>query len=235
MSFWGDFLRPKCDYVLCFIFAPNKRLLADQRIGPHRYDILCIIIGSLLGDAYAEKRINATRIHFQQESSNKEHLLNTWRILNEAGYCTDIKPTIQKRKGNDGKVRYVCRFKTYSFSSLNWIHEAFYPNGKKIVPLNIIDYLSPIGLATWIMDDGTWAGSGVRIATNSFTYDEVLHLCSVLDQKYNIKATVNIGGYDKHDRNHIQYNVYIHAESIAKLRSIVMPHFVPSMVYKLGI
>lgn len=143
MSFWGDW-RPKCDYVLCFIFAPNvKRILANQRIGPHRYDILCVIICSLLGDAYAEKRSGATRIHFQQESSNKEHLLNTWRILNDAGYCSDTKPTIQQRKGENGKLRYVCRFKTYSFSSFNWIYDDFYSNGTKIVPLNVGDFLSP--------------------------------------------------------------------------------------------
>lgn len=83
------------------------------------------------------------------------------------------------------------------------------------------------------MDDGTWAGYGVRISTNSFTYVEVLHLCSVLKQKYNIIATPNISGNYKHDRNSIQYSVYIHAESIDKLRSIVIPHFVPSMLYKL--
>jgi hypothetical protein len=30
----------------------------------------------------------------------------------------------------------------------------FYPNGKKIVPLDIEEHLTEIGLAFWIMDDG---------------------------------------------------------------------------------
>lgn len=39
------------------------------------------------------------------------------------------------------------------------------------------------------MDDGTWAGYGVRIATNSFTHAEVLHLCSILKQRYDNDIT----------------------------------------------
>jgi LAGLIDADG DNA endonuclease family len=31
----------------------------------------------------------------------------------------------------------------------------FYPKGKKIIPLNIKFYLTPIALAQLIMDDGT--------------------------------------------------------------------------------
>jgi len=34
--------------------------------GPHNYDILCNLIGSLLGESYVEKHGNGTRIFFQQ-------------------------------------------------------------------------------------------------------------------------------------------------------------------------
>jgi ubiquinol-cytochrome c reductase cytochrome b subunit len=45
-----------------------------NRIGPHNYEILTIIFGSLLGDAHAEKHGNGTRICFYQESSHKNYL-----------------------------------------------------------------------------------------------------------------------------------------------------------------
>lgn len=29
--------------------------LSDKRIGPHKYEVLCVLIGSLLGDAHMER------------------------------------------------------------------------------------------------------------------------------------------------------------------------------------
>ena len=84
------------------------------------------------------------------------------------------------------------------------------------------------------MDDGTWQGYGVRIATNSFSLDQNNLLCGVLASKYGLVATPVINGYSKVGNNP-QYNVYIHAESVSKLRDIVKTYFVDSMLYKLGL
>jgi hypothetical protein len=43
-----------------------------KRIGPHNYEILCILIGSLLGDGYMGKYGNGSRFCFYQ----KEIILN---------------------------------------------------------------------------------------------------------------------------------------------------------------
>ena len=43
-----------------------------KRIGPHNYDILTIIIGSLLGDGTMEKDGNGSRFAFYQEKVNGE-------------------------------------------------------------------------------------------------------------------------------------------------------------------
>lgn len=244
MSFWGSLNSPKCNLVNCFIIpilnrsishhTNKKRILSSQRIGPHNYDILCVIFGSLLGDSHAEKRVNATRICFQQESSNVDYLHHIWKIFNDTGYCSDVKPALQKRIGPNGKIRFVCRFKTFTYGSLNWIHEAFYINGVKVVPTIISDFLSPLALAIWIMDDGVWAGYGVRIATNSLTLVDVQRLCEVLNQKYGLVCSAVINGYSKHE-GLPQYNLYIQAESIPTLRKLVKPFFVESMFYKLGL
>jgi ubiquinol-cytochrome c reductase cytochrome b subunit len=52
----------------------SPRTRAIKRIGPHNIDILSIIIGSLLGDAYAEKHGLGTRICFQQEDNHSAYL-----------------------------------------------------------------------------------------------------------------------------------------------------------------
>jgi LAGLIDADG DNA endonuclease family len=41
-----------------------------------------------------------------------------------------------------------------SLPCLNIYREWFYPQGIKIVPTNIADHLTPLGLAHWFMQDG---------------------------------------------------------------------------------
>jgi hypothetical protein len=54
-----------------------KKLRGVMRIGPHNQEIYAIIFGSLLGDAYAEKRKEkgGTRISFYQENTHLSYIL----------------------------------------------------------------------------------------------------------------------------------------------------------------
>jgi len=58
--------------------------------------------------------------------------------------------------------------KTYTFRTFNCIQEAFYPEGKKVVPIFLQVYLSPLALAIWVMDDGAKVSSGIKLGTNGF-------------------------------------------------------------------
>ena len=80
----------------------------------------------------------------------------------------------------NGKLNYYCRFRTFTYSSFNWIYDDFYPvspsgkKGRKVVPIWIEEYLSPKALAIWIMDDGGWINNrGLKLSTNSFKLEEV--------------------------------------------------------------
>lgn len=109
-------------------------LTSTKRIGPHNKDILEFFKGSLLGDGYLELHGNGARLCLQQESSNKAYLLWSHKFLAEKGYCNPIIPKIQSRIGNKGKIRYVLRLKTWTFSSLKYLHSEFYLNNKKKIP-----------------------------------------------------------------------------------------------------
>lgn len=98
----------------------------------------------------------------------------------------------------------------------------------KIVPLNIEEFLTPLALAIWFMDDGSNLGKGARIATNCFTLEEVKFLCNVLKNKFNILATPNKSGKDK------GYIIYISVKSMPVFTNIVKPYLLPSLYYKLG-
>jgi Cytochrome c oxidase subunit III/LAGLIDADG DNA endonuclease family len=51
------------------------RVLSTKRIGPHNYDILSILIGSLLGDGTMENEGFGSRFAFYQEKTHGEYLL----------------------------------------------------------------------------------------------------------------------------------------------------------------
>lgn len=53
------------------------------------------------------------------------------------------------------KVKSSVHFNTLHLPCFNEYYNIFYPLGKKIVPLNIGEILTPAGLAVWAMDDGT--------------------------------------------------------------------------------
>ena len=215
--------------------SKNQKLTSKERIGPHNKDIISIIIGSTLGDTHLEKRKNGigTRVIFEQSNRNVEYLMWFHAYFSSKGYCSCTKPKLKIRIKQEGKVYYQYRINSYTFSSFNWIHEMFYKlvDGKyiKFVPLNIEEYLTPLALAIWFMDDGSSKGKGASIATNCFILEEVNFLCKVLKSKYNIIATPKKYGKNK---GHI---IYIHSNSMKFFTSIVKPYLLPSLYYKLGL
>jgi ubiquinol-cytochrome c reductase cytochrome b subunit len=232
MSLWG-LIEPQMilyDDISVMLILPisSTRLRAVKRIGPHNFETLCILIGSLLGDSYAEKHGNGTRFCFQQEHSNNAYLLWYHSFISKLGYCNPDTPKILTRLGKGGKIRQLSRFKTFTFTSFNWIQEAFYINGVKIVPPMVEQFLSPIALAIWIMDDGSIVSSGLKFATNSFNQAEIHMLCEILKRKYNLSASIISAGVPN------QYNIYISKYSMKALTNIVGPHMHPSMYYKLN-
>jgi len=176
MSLWGYLNSLKYDiflliilesYIFILIYlAENKiakRIKAEKRVGPHNIDILCIFYGSLLGDSHAERRENgkgtlATRLSFSQESTNEEYLLWLFNLISKLGYCNPKIPKIQTRLGVNGKIRHIIRFHTYTYHSLNLLHEAWYTKNIKHIPANINNYF--FSYHTGYMNNGWWCTYG---------------------------------------------------------------------------
>ncbi len=79
-------------------------------------------------------------------------------------------------------------------------------------------FLSPLALAVWIQDDGGKSSSGLKIATNNFTFEEVNNLALILRNKYNLKVSVVKAGALN------QYNLYISKYSMKDLVEIIKPY-----------
>jgi LAGLIDADG DNA endonuclease family len=102
--------------------------------------------------------------------------------------------------------------------------------GKKIIPNNIADLLSEVSLAYWIMDDGSFTGSGLKLHTNAFSLEELNLLIKALDKNFSIKASVNVSNREKS-----QFSLYISKNQMSLVKDLVIKHMHPDMLYKLNI
>jgi hypothetical protein len=129
-----------------------SNIRAVNRIGPHNEDILSVIIGSLLGEAYATKRSGeGVRICYRQSirRPNKESLFWLYNFFYIRAYTSNLKPRQFTRtfQNKEGKFYIGYEFNTFTFRSFNWIYSMFYNKGRKVIPQNLYEYLTPLALA----------------------------------------------------------------------------------------
>ena len=238
-----SYVKDNTNNLFSTVLSFNKtRTRAILRIGPHNIDVLSIIICGMLGDWWGNKikgqQIDSVRFSIEQGVKNSAYIHNLNIILYELGYCSNVTPKlIVKSESNNDKrldptiIRFNYRLTTFSFTNLLWIYDSFYHevNGKitKKIPTWISEFITPMGLAHWIMQDGSrQKNPGVSLATNSFTYEDCLYLSKVLQNKYNLKTSVIKAGHDR------QWKISIWKESMTNLVSIVKPYIVDEMKYK---
>ena len=208
----------------------NKNLdssstISRECIGPHREDILSTLVGGLLGDCSAEKRSNATRFSFRASSKNIRYIRSLHKLFAENGYCNPKIPEIREEIGQNNKVYYTVRFKTYSFTSLNYLYHAFYDeHNLKFVPVKIEQLLTNRALAIWIMNDGGRSGERLKLSTDGFTVEDVYLLQEAVYNRFKIRPTLQ-----RHKEGRVLYFVKADREGVFNL---VKDFIDDSMLYK---
>lgn len=232
---WNELYTLDYNMLLSLPLLPfsSSYVLSTKRIGPHNMDVLSILVGSMLGDGSMERDGNGSRFCFYQEKSHGEYLLWLHSTLFELGYCKSTLPVISSRLDAKGGIRYFYRFRTFTYSSFNWIYDSFYNvrqgYRRKIIPQYIEEYLTPLALAVWIMDDGCkFHNKGMKFSTNCFTLLEVQNLANILNKKYKLNTSIHKTGVIN------QYNIYICKESVLELATKVKPFIHGTMLYKIS-
>lgn len=208
----------------------STRLTKVQRgsfsVTPNLHEI---IIGTGIGDTFVCKSasVNFARLQFAQSIIHEAYILHLYELFKD--FCNSSPKYLDlKSDKRTGKVYSRIRFRTYSLPCFNYYHELFYVNGIKIIPLNIGELLTPVGLAYWAMDDGYKGSSGFTFCTDSYTLSEVQLLVKVLKENFDLNSTI-------HNKSKDSYRIYIKADSMDKLRILVTPYFHESMMYKIGV
>lgn len=179
-----------------------------------------ILYGLILGDLFiSRKNTENAYIRFEQSILHKqylEHLFDKFKYLCTINASTKI---IERNSFNTHSIYFTTR----QLVSITELHNLFYKNGKKIIPLNIGSLLTAKSLAYWVMDDGENHNSGYILNTSSFTLDEVKLLQVVLQDNWKLETSI-------HSRNRL----YINSSSKKKFLSLIKPHFHDSMLYKIN-
>ena len=245
------------EYSVPFILPPHlkrgkdgKFKTSDTIIKPKPLDdkLIEALVGELLGDGHLrfnKKGLDGkpkpnTNAQLAMTLKSKEYTYYLWQTIYHS-ICTTTQPHPWPNP-KTGRSITQYHFSSRALSSLSLIHDKWYiwSDQKhkfiKIVPSDIYDSLTAIGLAHWIMGDGYWDNTSktVFICTDNFTYIEVMNLIKVLEQKFRLKSTVSRRTKANKDLCwRIRFSgIYVNIEL---LRTLVQNHMIPSMLYKLNL
>jgi hypothetical protein len=187
----------------------------SARLGIFSEGQIGIIIGSILGDGYLVKTTRGFALRVNHGIKQKSYV--DWKFNQLEGFVNSPPRVYQNS--------YY--FRTVSHNKMSELRGIFYDKNRKIIPLGLDGLLSPVALATWIMDDGSFDDGGLRINTQSFTKQENQELQRILMAKFGIESRLN------RDRNY--WRLRIMASSVPLVWKLVSPFIIPSMRYKFSL
>jgi hypothetical protein len=190
------------------------------------------LIGLLLGDGWLLRNksksgtLNNSRFCFSQSVINTDYFMFVYNLFKP--YCQGPFYQFNRFSKLTGPFSGL-RFNTMAFPCINFYHDTFYKQGKKQVPLNIIDYLTPVSLAFWLSDDGSFHTRDhiLILCTDGFSESGVDLLIDVLIKKFGLKC--------RKEKSKSGYRIIILKSSMDKVREMVLEHMDASMYYKLGV
>jgi hypothetical protein len=201
-------------------FSITKKVRINTALPSH---IEQMITGLLLSDGYLRfgKGCQNASFKFTQSVKNLPYFVQVFGLLSH--YCSSM-PYLESSLAR-GNLNYNFRFETRAYPVFTSLRNIWYPDGTKLVPDTIYNYLSPLALAHWAQGDGSKQSTGFVLCTESFSYSDVCQLISILLLRYQLKCSITSSIHGP--------RIYIRTCSAQRFSSIVRPYFHPSMLYKL--
>lgn len=206
-----------------------EREVGYSRLEPYLDEMLH---GILLSDGHIRRVTSTANANFYfgqtyERKPNKAYY--NWIAKHFSPYISmdAFKVKVAKKHETAGfnKSSYeYTHFSTMQLPCFNYYRELYYNNkGIKEVPLNIIDHLTPLALAHWIMGDGSFSGN-LRLICRGLGPDGVKLLSSVLLEKFGFKNGISS-----------QNDINVSSSCTPQLVKLVKPFIVDEMLYKIGI
>ena len=198
-----------------------------------------IILGTLLGDGYLNKRGTNIRLQLVHGPEQAEYI--KFKYDNLKNICTErgLKfETFNDKYSPTGK-KHCWNFYTHKHEYLEFLYEKIYPNNKKQISEEILEKLTPLSLAIWLCDDGSlqkrkgkirkdgsqiYIGARFIICTYSKNINIEKLICKKLKEIFNLNFSIQ-----KHYDN---FRLSCTTQEFKKLVEIVNPYIIDSMKYK---
>src|SRR3989344_799398 len=190
------------------VLQARKRLLLE--LSQRQKEIL---IGCVLGDAYISP-LGKGRI----EQSTKQRAYVDWKYQELRSLCYGAQPREIIHTLPTGRQHASVFFLLRQYFRL-W-RSIFYEVRTKIFPRDLP--VSPLSLAVWYMDDGCWTGKKALICAESFDGIYSENMQKALIDHYGIETVVGKNG-----------RLVIRKKFHDQFFSLISPHVIPSMKYKL--
>jgi hypothetical protein len=187
-------------------------------LSPQQQDVL---VGTLLGDGCLAKHGHYHRLHIKHAIAQRGLAEFKYAVF---GDFISMSPHVfsQRLKGR----AYPCvQFATRTSPVFSEWHSRFYVGRTKAVPREISSLLSPLSVAVWVMDDGAADYAGMTLQTHSFTLADVRALRAALGERYGLETSER--------SNKGKTVIYVPVAGVSRLREMVEPFVLDSLLYKL--
>lgn len=187
-----------------------------------------LIIGSLLGNSYLEKNEKGVRVVFIKCSGNIEYLINFYSHLSKTGWLRrkTKKPVLKTVISKNNKLLYYWRVESYYLTQFGWLYGMFYKDNRKTIPSNLKDYLTPLSLTIWYLDniDKLYLTDLQSFHLNN---ENLNYISQILKDKYDINTFYRLESKGK-------VVFYIDKNNLSNFREMVKPYISSSLQYKLN-
>lgn len=232
-------------FTSAYKFSTIAKNISQNKVQNPIYDdneIKEIIFGCLLGDGSLEKSINSknARFKFSQSLKAKEYFLQQFLLFKP--YFTDnynyTNYTYLDKRTN--KSYSTLSFSTKALPLFTMFYDLFYLNNNKKIPdQENLKFLTPLALAHWIMQDGSFHknSKGIYLCTDYFNSSDTLRIATFLTQNFGLKCTTPKAPKGKINTTREEKNlrIYISATNLVQVQTLVFKHMHPSFLYKIGL
>jgi LAGLIDADG DNA endonuclease family len=190
-----------------------------------------LLIALALGDghlAYNKSKIKAY-LHIRHSNHQKDYI--EWKY----NLCKELWQHSPKGYKNtlNGKQYYGYYLQSHLDMKLADIKKELYPNHHKEYTREILNKLTPLGLAIWYMDDGCVdrpVGKNSMGLLNTYGKSseakEELIIQKYFKEKWDIDCAINKG--------HGRYRIRFNHPNFCKLVEIIKPYVIDSLKYKIN-
>ena len=187
-----------------------------------------MIFGTMLGDGciHPHGRKNKSYALMIGHCEKQKDLVMWKKII-----LGNLVNVVNKRVDKRGNSTMYC-FTSVVHNEFKQIYDLFYENGKKIIKDEMLNYITPFGLAVWIMDDGGLVGRGgvnLRLSTDGFSEGDNKKLQQMLRLNFGLNS--KIGKYTRHNKEYCYLS--LNKENTIKATKLTEKYFVDCMKYKL--